>query len=62
MLNLEFDGKDTMKIGLIPSFFFNFSWEAYDTRPLLRQRRERAPKSVAKQGDREIRREKTLFI
>ena len=48
MLNLEFDGKDTMKIGLIPSFFFNFYWEACDTCALLRQRRKRGVEFVAK--------------
>jgi len=39
-----------MKIGLIPSFFFNFSQEACDTRPLLRQSKETPSKSVAKLG------------
>ena len=36
---------------LIPSFFFNFSWEACDTCPLLRQRRERGAEFVAKEGE-----------
>jgi hypothetical protein len=37
-----------MKIGLIPSFFFNIFREACDSRPYLRQKGKMPSKTVAK--------------